>query len=720
MGIRAKLILSTCLPLLVIYVIVLSWDYWKSSQSALQQIEMLVAQRASADAAQVNGRLLAIQQTVNRAAYMLANRAGNMGPEGQRGGAPANEPGGRPSGGPPAEEGSGPPPGPPPEFSGTTGPFRNNRLTNAGYGGFLAAAIRQTSWVSSIWVHFETTVGRANKGDTYGVKRFAADRRPEDFKPDAAKVATVSQLALQRGHGTWIDPVELGELGEDKPFLFAEPFYSQDEGQALGVVCVTIAPDLLRFLHEDSPVQSELRRLMGTTPATRPTTDAAAEPRSVAHGGYLLLDRDGKVLSRPDGKLHGKPLATGPDKEELEQAIKQASAGKGQIVVAGGLDEVLGEMAPRSRYVLAMEPLSSTGWLYVTAAPESELLDPVQDRLIKRAGFLMVSLVILVVVVIGVLSRFCRPIEQMAVSVRQLASGDLETAPVPVTANDEIGQLAKGFNDMTGRLRQHVAELTTQTAEREKVESELRIARQIQSDLLPRTFPPFPDRDEFQLHAVNIPARYIAGDFFDFFFVDANTLTVVIADVSGKGVPAALMMAVTRTMVRNLAAAGLSPHQIVERINRMLVEDTTPGLFVTMILGQYEPSTGRFIYVNAGHPAAIHINTAGQATTCCGPTGPLLGVDASGAMGPYLQQTITLEPGEAVLLYTDGVTEAHDEAHKLYGEPRLIKSASAPGRSVPSTLCGGVVDDVMAYQHGLAADDLTLVALQRTAGQVGS
>jgi hypothetical protein len=245
MGIRAKLILSTCLPLLVIYVTVLTWDYWKSSQVALQQIEMLVAQRASADAAQVNGRLVAVQQTVNRAAYMLANRPGGMGNDVQRAGGPASENASRPQPGPP-EEGAGQPPGPPPDLAvGNSNPFRGTRLTNAGYGGFLATSIRQSPWVGSIWVRFEASVGRANKGDVYGVKRLATDRRPEDFKPDSAKVTAITQLAIQQGHGTWIDPATLGETGPDKPFLFAEPFYSQDEGQPLGVVCVALAGDLL-------------------------------------------------------------------------------------------------------------------------------------------------------------------------------------------------------------------------------------------------------------------------------------------------------------------------------------------------------------------------------------------------------------------------------------------------------------------------------------------
>lgn len=707
MGIRAKLILSTCLPLLVIYVVVLGWDYVKSRAQALKTIEQLVAQRASADASQVNNRLLAIQQTVNRTAYALANRSSLI--TGTTTNRPAD-----------TEAAAEPTLGPPPDASipREVGPRRLRGGQNLN--GFLAFNLSQSDWIGSIVVKLERGVA-PGRPTIYAERRTAGDRpiNAEPFRPSPLRVETIARTAAASGRGVWIEPNDLLDLDPDAgpSCLFAEPFYSPDEGKLLGVVCVSVPLDTLRFLREDSPVQVRMRRLLGDGAASRPATDAAREPRTLASGGYLLLDRQGHILSRPDGRVLHTPLAVGPDAKAIQAAIDHSLAGQGDIVVAGGLDEVLGQMAPRSRYVLAMESLPATGWLYVTAAPESDLLGPVQDRLVNRGMFLGASLVVLVGVVTIVLTRFCRPIEQMAHTVQRLASGDLNIAPVPVTARDELGQLAKGFNDMTGRLRHHVRELTEQTAEREKVDSELRIARQIQSDLLPRTFPPFPDRQEFGLHAVNIPARHIAGDFFDFFFGHHDKLTVVIADVSGKGVPAALMMAVTRTMVRNLAESDLSPREIVERVNRMLVEDTTPGLFVTMMLGQYEPHTGRLTYVNAGHPPAILVSRdashKGTAATCCPPTGPLLGVDATGLLGPFDQETITLAPGDTVLLYTDGVTEAHDETHVLYGEARLIARAKELATAEPPDLCEGVVSTVMAYQHQSAADDLTLVALHR-------
>ncbi|MGC4033196.1 MAG: SpoIIE family protein phosphatase [Tepidisphaeraceae bacterium] len=701
MGIRTKLILSTCIPLLAIYVGVLVWDYYVSSAQALRYVKQLVTQRAKADGAVVNSRFAVVQESTDRIAYFLAHRTG--------------------------------------------GPF-------TGLAGVLGGGLRQMPWADAVWVRYEdetpgvrgntvVAIKRTERNDRNGPPERGGppndrggppDRGPgsdgggpqrirvsDEFRPDPDAIRKIADTVKKDGKAVWLDPADVGELGLGPVCVFASPIYPSDEtkpagdAKLLGVICTAVPTNVLRYLREEVPLPPGQRRFLqppGTANAT--TNPADNEPHSLADGGYLLVDGKGKILSRPDGKMLGSPLAVGPDDDELRDAIKEALHGSSESLVAGGLNQTLGADAPKSRYVLAMQQLATTGWLYVTAGAEAELLGPVQERLINRAVFLLGSLLVVVAIVMIVLTRFCRPIEKMAERVHQIAAGDLNTAPVKVVANDEIGQLAKGFNDMTGRLRHHVQELTAQSAEREKVESELRIARQIQSDLLPRTFPPFPDRQEFGLHAVNIPARHIAGDFFDFFFIDQDRLIVVIADVSGKGVPAALMMAVTRTMVRNLAQAGIQPREIVERINRMLVEDTTPGLFVTMLLGQYEPATGVFTYVNAGHPPAVCV-CDGKASLCCPPTGPLLGVVSDGSLGPYEQKCYDVPPASTVLLYTDGVTEAHDQTNVLFGDGRLLASAAANGLLEPPEFCEAIVSAVMAHQHQNAADDLTLVALKR-------
>jgi sigma-B regulation protein RsbU (phosphoserine phosphatase) len=364
-------------------------------------------------------------------------------------------------------------------------------------------------------------------------------------------------------------------------------------------------------------------------------------------------------------------------------------------------------------YWVAFAPIASTDWVVASAISEADHMAPIVQRLWHRALFLVGGLVVLLGVTTLVSIRVSRPIEKMAKAVNELASGNLDAHVNDVQSTDEVGQLATAFNTMTGQLKQHVAALTEQTAAREIVEAELRIARQIQTDLLPKTFPPFPNRHEFDLHAVNVPAHRVAGDFYDFFFTPDDLLTVVIADVSGKGVPAALLMAVTRTIIRNLAMERLSPKQIAERANAMLVQDISDSMFVTMFLCQYDTRTGRIVYVNAGHPKPFCFGPTGEPLEFGEITGPLLGVNPSSADWAYGQAEGQLKVGQTLLLYTDGVSEARSPDGTMLRTAGVEQLIRGHQQDTVRDVCTGFVDDVNAYQAGQPADDVTLVALRR-------
>lgn len=691
MSLRNKLILSICLPLLALYAGVLGWDYSQSRRQAMEQAQQLVGERAGSSAARLNERLMAVQQTIDSAASVLTNRQ-------------------------------------------TVTEFQTRAV--------LMSAMRPNTWINAAWIAFSPAATRGPRVAALpAVRRSSTAERPDASGPtgpvsqpggmprglilpeiDLALLRPVSEHAWYKAvsethRGMWFDPYEFDEPDAGQCVIYAAPFYNT-AGEFAGVVCGTVRVDDLQQLRDDPPAVP-IRRATTSPTTTQPAvTPPQRQPLPLAEGGYLLLDRRRQLLSHPDSRAFKTLLR---DIEEVEadvalrDAIDGALAGQGTVVNVGGLDRILAGFEPDETYMVAIEPIRATGWVFLTAVPESQLMGPVQARLIQRGAILVASVFVLGGLVTFLIARACRPIEKMADRVEQLTRGELRVEPIPVRSNDEIGKLARGFNAMTAQLKHHIDELTEQTAARERVEGELRVARQIQTDLLPRKFPPFPERSEFELHAVNIPARLIAGDFFDFFFSSPDTLTIVIADVSGKGVPAALMMAVTRTVVRNLAHEGVSPREIVERANRLLVEDTRPGLFVTMILGQYKPATGEFTYVNAGHPYAIRYSANNGAAPVreCPPTAPLLGVTTDDVLGPIEERTIRMEPGEGLLFYTDGVTEAADERGMLYGESRLTLGVCNRRTFRPLELCDGVVRDVMAYQHHAAADDVTLVSLQR-------
>jgi phosphoserine phosphatase RsbU/P len=259
------------------------------------------------------------------------------------------------------------------------------------------------------------------------------------------------------------------------------------------------------------------------------------------------------------------------------------------------------------------------------------------------------------------------------------------------------------------RVQERTAELHRTMAEKERIGSELRIASEIQRSILPRTFPPFPDREDFEIYATTIPALEMGGDFYDFFLIDRTRLGVVIADVSGKGVPAAIFMAVSRSLLKATALTSVSPSECLEHVNRLLCPDNESAMFVTVFYGIVHTDTGELEFSNAGHnvPYVIHgdrLSPVGQ------PEGMALGIMEEAR---YRTNRITLHAGEALVLYTDGVTEAMDPQNRLFSTPRLEQTLLRLAPQRPVHLLTKLVEEVQAFSSGaVQADDITLLALR--------
>lgn len=668
MSIRLKLILSICVPLLVGYAVILWWDYHRSFQRAVEWSENRVAERAAASAAQVNERLVSIQQIVDTTAAALTGRPLSM----------------------------------------------ENQVRGA-----LFSSFRPHPWISGIWLAFDRDAPRPpNMPQLMGLRR--GNPLPDVVQADPSKLDTYLWFARAKewNKGAWTDASEVGQLTpvNRSVVIYSSPFYSGDH--FAGVVAASIELESLQHLRDEPFLDRRpLRRPEDrrTGPQLEPPNPVpVSKPVALNEGGYFIIDTQGSLISHPDQIVRRdfvSALSVQADKAFLE-AVREAMEGEKKRLVTTHLAEVVPGYQENETYIVALEPIAATRWVLVTAVLQSEMLGGVQDQLIKRAGLLALTMGMLLLIVLVVAKRFCRPIEKLANRVEAISSGNLDLPPIPVLSNDEIGRLAAGFNRMTEQLRHQFAAIEQQTIDREKVEGELRIARQIQLDLLPRTFPPFPDRTEFDLHAMNVPARTIGGDFFDFFFVDPDKLILTIADVSGKGVPAALMMAVTRTVVRNLATEGLSPLQIMDRTNARLMADSTTGMFVTMILAQYQPSTGRLTYVNAGHPPGI-LYGQDEPRFVCHSTGPIIGIDDGKDLGPAEQHEMILRTGEGILFYTDGVTEARDPKSNLFGNERLLQATRPARGGTCQTACERIVQQVIEFQQDGIVDDLTLLCLRR-------
>jgi sigma-B regulation protein RsbU (phosphoserine phosphatase) len=300
------------------------------------------------------------------------------------------------------------------------------------------------------------------------------------------------------------------------------------------------------------------------------------------------------------------------------------------------------------------------------------------------------------------------PLLSLREDVNIISEGNLEHRAAAVT-NDEIGDLAGAFNDMAVSLQTYIANLTAVTAEKERIGAELDIAAKIQASMLPCIFPAFPDRAEFDIYASMLPAKEVGGDFYDFFLIDENTLAVVMADVSGKGVPAALFMVIAKTLIKNSAQSGKSPREVFETVNNTLCENNETNMFVTVFMGYFDIPTGKFTFVNAGHNPPLLRSHETFDWLKTKPGFVIAGMEDM----CYKQHEIILNPGDELLLYTDGLTEAANNENMLFGAPALLEAANSRQGLPLKEFTISIKREIDKFVEGAEqADDITMLALK--------
>ncbi|MBP3877591.1 MAG: SpoIIE family protein phosphatase [Lachnospiraceae bacterium] len=288
-------------------------------------------------------------------------------------------------------------------------------------------------------------------------------------------------------------------------------------------------------------------------------------------------------------------------------------------------------------------------------------------------------------------------------------SRDAEVPPDSV-ANDEIGDLYDEIRSMQNRILDYMDDLTRITAQEERMNTELALAAKIQQDALPPADPAFPGRTEFALHAAMTPARLVGGDFYDYFLIDETHLALVIADVSDKGVPAALFMMSAKNLIHYRAKEGGTPHEILDSVNRQLTKNNKQRMFVTVWLGILDLTSGEMTCTNAGHMYPVIRGQDGIFRLLKDRHGLVLGVlDRTGCQ----DYVIRLHAGDIVFVYTDGLTEANDIDGKEYGEKRLVETLNRIGRNEPEEILEEVRKDVCRFSEGTEQfDDLTMLCLE--------
>ncbi|MDD6485747.1 MAG: SpoIIE family protein phosphatase [Spirochaetales bacterium] len=306
--------------------------------------------------------------------------------------------------------------------------------------------------------------------------------------------------------------------------------------------------------------------------------------------------------------------------------------------------------------------------------------------------------------------RFVKPVSLITHETSHFAEhkGRISDRLQKIKGKDEFGILARAVEKMSVDMNKYIQDLTHTTAEKERLSAELDVATQIQANMLPRIFPPYKDHPELELFATMEPAKEVGGDFYDFFMVDNDHFALVVGDVSGKGVPAALFMVIAKTLIKNSVMQGLEPAKVFERVNNELCEGNDAGLFVTCWMGILTLSTGELRFVNAGHtyPILRHENIVEFLKSK--PDLMLAGMEGM----RYTEHFITLGKGDRLFVYTDGVTEATDANEQLYGEERLINFMRGTQIVDVRQSLADIRSDIDAFVAGAPQfDDITMLEL---------
>ena len=332
---------------------------------------------------------------------------------------------------------------------------------------------------------------------------------------------------------------------------------------------------------------------------------------------------------------------------------------------------------------------------------------------------LIVALAILILFIFVVDKSIIKPINSLSSAARRfvdnMSSGEDENNEsvfneLKINTKDEIENLLHSVQFMEKELHDYINNLSKVTAEKERIGTELNIATQIQADMLPSIFPAFPERSEFDIYATMSPAKEVGGDFYDFFMVDDRHLAIVIADVSGKGVPAALFMVIGKTLIKDHTGPGCDLGEVFTKVNNMLCESNSEGLFITAFEGVLDLVTGEFVFVNAGHECP-YVYRKGKAYELykLRPCFVLAGMENM----KYTVGSLKLEEGDKIFQYTDGVTEATSLDEELYGDDRLEAVLNKNKDKAPAELLPLVKEDIDKFVgEAPQFDDITMLCLE--------
>ena len=492
------------------------------------------------------------------------------------------------------------------------------------------------------------------------------------------------QIPKELGHPVWSEPYFDEGAGNTVMSTYSVPLYRTIDGkkQFIGILTADVSLDWLQEFVNSIKVNKT---------------------------GYgFMISQNGTIVTHPTSELIMNEtifsIAEAQNSTQLREIGRNMIKGKSSFAELEYRNLKTGQLS-----WIAYAPITVNGWSIGIVFPVDEFMADINSMSLRIFLLAIGGLIIILIVIIGISRSITSPLRSLSQAAKKIAEGNFSVELPDIKTNDEMKELHDSFIYMQKELAEYVVNLKETTSARERIESELRIAREIQMGMIPHIFPPFPNLSQIDLFALLRPAKEVGGDLYDFFLLGEDKLCFAIGDVSGKGVPASLFMAVTRTLLRSVADKKGSPSVFVTSLNNSLSINNESSMFVTFFIGVLNLNSGELKFSNAGHnpPFVIRQNGAVE----------MFEITKSIPVGlfedfAYTESTIHLQKGDKLFMYTDGVTEAENFDKDLYSTDRLLRVLENNSQATPEELIKLVDDDVALHVNKHSqSDDLTMMSI---------
>ena len=488
--------------------------------------------------------------------------------------------------------------------------------------------------------------------------------------------------------------------GAEHP-VWSEPYFSAWENPSLQMTC------RVPFYRTGEDGKRRFAGVVSIDLALRKFQETVQAHKVISRGYSALISLKGAVISHPDPQLSGRLsvfeiVKDHPVVIDIVREILKGQEGTMRVKRTSILNEGA---------LYFYTPVPETNWMLLSVFPTRLIYERLHALLWMLLAGSAAGAAFMVLLTSLALRNTGKPLQLLTGAALQIGEGNFNTVLPQYRADDEIGRLTNSLATMQTELQNRLEQLAHHIAERERIESELKIAQKIQQSLLPVFLPPLPECEEFVLAARLIPARMVSGDLYDIFMVDAHRICMIIGDVSGKGVPAALLMSVIQTFQHCALCKCDDTGKMVTCLNSTLGKNNSNGMFITYFVGILDLRTGEMQYTNAGHNPPILSRADGspaELTTVHGvPVGMLKDEQ-------YGFDAVLLNPGDKVIAYTDGITEAENPREEQFGSERLKQLIGSSGNAVlPSELVNDVIGAATVFTEGQeSADDMTIWCFQ--------